>query len=568
MKLVNPETRSQITGAGGKTMGRGGRNSEVFADEWPFNEWADEADKAIFGNTRCAHFFGTPNGPGNNAYRKRFGELKDNTFIFDWRDDPRKTQDWYQNLFDIYKRPPEIIAQEVDHSWDVKIDKVCINGDWVNAAVELYEKIKMGEIEYVGGYKAAGMDVAGGGKNKSVMVVRDGIMITDIKDWNIENNIQLTHTAAEYAEKFEINALMYDVVAIGLGVKSAFESSEAKYLFEPIPINNAHGASDLPLEGDTKPARERCLNRRAEIVERVRRRFERTFENMRGGASHDIDSLIAIPNHGNLKADLQTPWRIFSKTGKVRVEGKEDMRSRGIDSPDFFDALMYSFADEVLENRVIRSFSKTNEHIFANFPINWFMVGGTPDRSGRHYISIYHDKNSNIGIIGGIVWTNLRKLQVYKATLMPRGTVSDVMNELNVSYGRDPYEYVGNKELFLEGKDDIFMQYLDRGVVLNECQNEEMAAFSMLNQLFDNGSIQVHKDCIPLARQLSDMDRTKGNPDKTNMALVLALCSLVNRLEEMSMIKRPMEPIKHYGKSQPGVVPEKEDENASGWILV
>ena len=54
--------------------------------------------------------------------------------------------------------------------------------------------------------------------------------------------------------------------------------------------------------------------------------------------------MISIPDDPQLIAELSLPLYQFTGSGKIRIEGKEDMRRRGVKSPDRADALMYSFA--------------------------------------------------------------------------------------------------------------------------------------------------------------------------------------------------------------------------------
>jgi phage terminase large subunit len=54
--------------------------------------------------------------------------------------------------------------------------------------------------------------------------------------------------------------------------------------------------------------------------------------------------MISIPNHTALIADLSLPMVEETETGKNRLEAKSAMRRRQVKSPDYGDALAYSFA--------------------------------------------------------------------------------------------------------------------------------------------------------------------------------------------------------------------------------
>ncbi len=55
----------------------------------------------------------------------------------------------------------------------------------------------------------------------------------------------------------------------------------------------------------------------------------------------------AIPDDQNLKEQLSNPMYAFSMNNEIVIEKKEDMRKRGLESPDIADALALTFAQYV-----------------------------------------------------------------------------------------------------------------------------------------------------------------------------------------------------------------------------
>jgi phage terminase large subunit len=53
-----------------------------------------------------------------------------------------------------------------------------------------------------------------------------------------------------------------------------------------------------------------------------------------------------------LQAELSRPKRIYSKNGKILVESKKEMRSRGVDSPNLADSLVMANAARKTEVKV------------------------------------------------------------------------------------------------------------------------------------------------------------------------------------------------------------------------
>jgi hypothetical protein len=53
-----------------------------------------------------------------------------------------------------------------------------------------------------------------------------------------------------------------------------------------------------------------------------------------------------IPNNEDLVAELATVRYTFTSSGKIKVESKDDIRRRGLKSPDMADALVLTFASD------------------------------------------------------------------------------------------------------------------------------------------------------------------------------------------------------------------------------
>ena len=70
------------------------------------------------------------------------------------------------------------------------------------------------------------------------------------------------------------------------------------------------------------------------------------------------DELISIsskvPHLERLKAELSTPKRDFDKNGKVKVESKEDLAKRDVDSPNLADAFIMGASQHLVVKPQIR----------------------------------------------------------------------------------------------------------------------------------------------------------------------------------------------------------------------
>lgn len=530
LKIFNPDNTATIAGDGGDNMGRGGRAAMYDCDEWA-SVLHDRAVKAnLSANCRCIFYTSTPKGMDND-FAAMYHEGKIPIFSIDWWDDPRKSKDWLANFEEEFDEA--IVAQEVHKRFDAYKEGTAIPIDWVNASISLWNKIENGEIEYQSDDRACGLDVAAGGRNRSVFIGREGIVVKVVKEWNIDNTTMLSEKAGTETEIFGGHTLNYDPIAVGVGVRSAYELTD--YDFTPMPIDARSAASEIPLEGDDTPARERCLNRRAEIVVRVRRKFEKTYEFIAKDINHPIDDMIAIPpNPSKLRSQLSVP-ELLRSSGKWQLESKDRMVKRGVESPDYFDATMFAFADEVRETHVLKSFKYTKEDRI----IHWQDVN--PKKGALHYVSIQHDKNLKAGILGAVWWAHGRKLQIYDEYLTDNPTPQEIVNQLRIKFPHPVYQYIGNKEIFGKADDDsLFMNYMEYNVMIEEnFMYNELSAISQIDQMFEYNQIDVDKKCRNLVSQLATWDRNRGVPDKTNATLAYALCNMINHLQDQGVFVEP-----------------------------
>jgi len=536
LKISNPENGAVIAGDGGDNMGRGGRAGMYDCDEWASVDHAKMIDANLSNNCRTIFYTSTPKGPDNDFAAKLQSGLP--IFDFNWWDDPRKTQDWYNNFKDTHDEA--IVAQEVDKRLDAFNTGVAIRIDWINAAVALYQKISQGTIKYESEDKVCGLDVAAGGRNRSVYTARQGIVIRDVIEWNIDNTTRLVEKAGAQAEIFGAQILNFDPIAVGIGARSTFQLRD--YNFIAIPVDSRSPASSRPIPGDTKPAYDRCFNRRAEIVCRVRKRFEKTYEHIVHGIEHPIEDLIAIPNHPKLRAQLAIP-ELLHEGGRFKLESKERMVSRGVESPDFFDSLMQCLADEREEVRVIKNIGKSHR---VSEDVPWSSVHG----EAKHYVYIRHEKNKPATVIGAVWWLNSKRLQIYDEIVNPSPTVSSMVSMIRQKFVYPVDSYVGNKEIFgtRDEEDSLFMQYMNYFVIYENFQYNELSAIAQLEQMFVEDRVQIHERCITLSSEIELWDRKKGMPDK-NTTTPYCLCGLISHLEEQGMfVERSPQSRGHYNK--------------------
>lgn len=173
-----------------------------------------------------------------------------------------------------------------------------------------------------------GLDVARYGDDRSVLVKRQGRkVLPGIKVWR---KLDLMQLAAKVVEEFKAERhdmrpaeVLVDVIGLGAGVVDRLRQLHSEGMFPPlvrgINVSEASSMSD---------------------------RFLRLRDELWWGIREWLATREAcLPNEPDLIKEICSPTYTFtSGTQRIKVESKDEMRSRGVDSPDLADALMLTFA--------------------------------------------------------------------------------------------------------------------------------------------------------------------------------------------------------------------------------
>lgn len=344
-KIIHPKNGSAIVGEGGSNMGRGGKATVFDVDEAAHLADTNAVNSALAENTNCRIDTSTPHGAGGDFFRKcHSGDYvpfdpcdpvihQFSKFTMHWTNDPRKNKEWAEAK----KKEigPVNWAEQYEIDFSASLDNITIPALWVRAAVEL-------DLPEGDGPEDAGLDCAGEGANRTVFIHGRGPVVRMPIWWNGLDTTQSAHKAAEQGEKKKVSVINYDVSGLGIGYKGAWKAMDRVLPFKTIPVNGGESPTDSKWP-DGKTSKELFVNRRIEEWWKVRARFEKTYEYVNGIADHPPDEMISIPNHPELIAQLSAPIYEVRETGKKQLESKKAMRSRGVASPDFADALVLRF---------------------------------------------------------------------------------------------------------------------------------------------------------------------------------------------------------------------------------
>ncbi len=357
MKFINPENGAVITGEAGTNIGRGGRKTIYFKDESAHYEQPEAIEAALGDNTDVQIDISSVNGTGNVFHRRRqSGEIwekgktptrgKVRVFIFDWRDHPSKTQEWYDMR---RKRADEegllhLFAQEVDRDYAASVEGIVIPAKWVEAAVDAHIHLNFTAT----GEKLSALDVADEGGDKNAQTARHGVVMTFAEDWGEGDTGDTARRAVDNCALLGINEFYYESPGVGAGVKSETNRLKEGGLLPPylmIMPWNPGGAVMNPDEhiipGDDKSPKndDFFLNLKAQSWWSLRTRFEKTYKCRYKGAVYPPEELISLPstleNLQKLKQELsQVVYKKMTGTNKVQIDKKPD----GTKSPNLADS--------------------------------------------------------------------------------------------------------------------------------------------------------------------------------------------------------------------------------------
>ena len=160
-----------------------------------------------------------------------------------------------------------------------------------------------------------GVDVARFGDDQSVILVRQGLKVLNIQKFREIDTMTLSSLVAQAQDKWVARATFVDVIGIGSGVVDRLIQMGRNV----IPVTAGARAAD----------HHKYFNKRAEMWSLMRDWL------MSGGQ---------IPDDQELINDLIAPEYGFTGSEQLQLEKKEDMKSRGMASPDVADSLAMTFA--------------------------------------------------------------------------------------------------------------------------------------------------------------------------------------------------------------------------------
>jgi hypothetical protein len=211
---------------------------------------------------------------------------------------------------------------------------------WVEAANRRWEE--WNDLQNILVFTAVGVDVARSGEDKSVLALRFGNVITEIRANSLEDTMITTGRVVGVLTANKGKAVV-DVIGIGAGVVDRLRELK----FEVIPFNASEKIDAKDSSGELG-----FLNHRAYA-----------WWNLRELLDPSKGSTIALPPDDMLTGDLTAPHWTVTSSGKIQVESKDDIKKRIGRSTDYGDAVVMAFFEshEISMQSWIDALKKRND---------------------------------------------------------------------------------------------------------------------------------------------------------------------------------------------------------------
>ena len=226
--------------------------------------------------------------------------------------DARTVEDTDKAIYD------QIIAEYGEDSTQAKVE---VYGEFPSAGEDQFigsmlvdDAMKRPKWKDVTAPIVLGVDPARGGADATVIAVRQGRDIVKILRYQGEDTMTIVGRVIDAIEEFKPTLTVIDEGGLGYGILDRL--TEQRYKVRGVNFGNKAKHSIA------------FGNKRAEM-----------WNDMRNWLKS-----ASIPQDRQLKADLTGPTKKPNSSGTIFLEGKKEMKARGLASPDAADAICVTFA--------------------------------------------------------------------------------------------------------------------------------------------------------------------------------------------------------------------------------
>lgn len=271
----------------------------------------ESAAGSMSGHSACTILIGNPTRNSGLFFRTHH-ELSSEWKVFhvSCLNSPRVSKDFVKQIADTYGSESNAYRVRVLGEFALRDDDTLIAAELVDSAMS--RDIALIESEPL----VYGLDVARFGDDRSVLCKRRGNVVIEMKTWQGLDLMQLTGAVVNEAKIDKPVEMCVDSIGLGSGVADRLR--ELGYTVRDVNVaeSNAMNPTAAKLRDELWLAIKDWLAKRA----------------------------CKLPKDDELRAELVGPTYTFTSNGRIKVEGKGEMKKRGMRSPDKADALALTFA--------------------------------------------------------------------------------------------------------------------------------------------------------------------------------------------------------------------------------
>lgn len=268
-----------------------------------------------------------------NLFAKDVGSWS--KFTFTSFDSPNVDKDWINEIAEYYGVDSDFYKMRVLGEFPIFSEAQFISSEDVDQAIQR----QLLPQDYHNYDRVLGVDVARFGKDSSVVVDRQGPKIWNILSFKGLDTVEFSEKILEYFKSLpHVSSVAVDGIGVGSGVVDQLKRFQL-----PVVDVNVSCKSSEP----------------------------KTYYNLRAQLYGQIKDWLPsadIPNHDTLRNNLVSLNYSYNAKLQILLESKKDMKKRGLDSPDFSDALAISMVSNTLQyaprRTQPRKINRTN-HLWA-----------------------------------------------------------------------------------------------------------------------------------------------------------------------------------------------------------
>jgi hypothetical protein len=209
---------------------------------------------------------------------------------------------------------PNEFARELESSFEVEGYDQLVSGATVEEAFTRSVPVDHGQ------QLVFGLDVARFGDDRTVLIMRRGNHLLDARAWRNNDLMQTAQQVTTLAQRYKPKMIYIDGIGVGGGVVDRMRHLGHTNIED---VNVARKASEPNA----------FANLRAECYMRMKRWME------------DRASIVTeFPLKQEFEDDVSAVTYSYDTKGRIQIDSKEDLKAKGLPSPDISDAVALTFA--------------------------------------------------------------------------------------------------------------------------------------------------------------------------------------------------------------------------------